>query len=375
MKILIIHGGEIKCPRGIYKTVRETAKYLVQMQHDVVLLQENPSNLSKEEYYEGFNIIRVKNRFDLYGLNIQMYFYLKNHFKDLNPDVIHVHGYHTLLSVEMIYLVKKIDPNIPIVFSPHFGILSHNTLAGKYLFGIYNNIMGKKNINLADKIIAASEFEAKNIIELLNVPESKLTIIPHGVDKIDVVKEQDSDGIIHLLYVGYLLKLKGVQYIINTLYELVYQKNINVCLTVVGDGPYKKRLKKKAENYNVDKYIKWEGFVSSSKTKKLLNYYKDADIVLLLSQSENYGIVVSESLASGTPVIVSKTTALKEFLGETGCYGVDYPPKPTKVVDQILNICRNNIKVGPLSDKIRTWDKVTKDYELIYRKLRSIKCR
>ncbi|MDY9922944.1 glycosyltransferase family 4 protein [Methanobacterium sp.] len=365
MKILIIHGGEIKCPGGVYKTVRETAKYLAEMGHDVVLLQENPSNLSKEEYYEGFNVVRVKNRFDLYGLNIQIYFYLKNHFKDLNPDVIHVHGYHSLFSVEIIYLVKKIDPNIPIVFSPHFGILSHNTLAGKYLSGTYNNIIGKKNINLVDKIIAASEFEAKNVIGLLNVPESKLTIIPHGVDKIDVIKKQDLDGPIHLLYVGHLLKLKGVQYIINALYELVHQKNIKVYLTVVGDGPYKKKLKKIAENYNVDKYIKWEGFVSSSNTKKLLNYYKDADMLLLLSQSENYGIVVSESLAMGTPVIVTKTTALNEFLDEVGCFGVSYPPNPKEVADAVLNIL-DNYSVGPFSEKIRTWSKVAKDYEQIY---------
>ena len=68
MKILIIHGGEITLPGGVYMTVRETAKHLADRGHEIILLQENPLSLPKEEFYDGFKIIRVKSRFfSLYG--------------------------------------------------------------------------------------------------------------------------------------------------------------------------------------------------------------------------------------------------------------------------------------------------------------------
>ena len=102
-----------------------------------------------------------------------------------------------------------------------------------------------------------------------------------------------------------------------------------------------------------------------------MSYYKKSDIFLLLSQSENYGIVVPEALTMGTPVIVTKRTALNEFLNEPGCFGVDYPPDPKEVANLILKIYKSDIKVGPFTKKIRTWNEVALDYEQLY--LRFIK--
>ena len=87
---------------------------------------------------------------------------------------------------------------------------------------------------------------------------------------------------------------------------------------------------------------------------------------MLLSKNENYGITVAEALALGTPVIVTKHSALREFLSEPGCFGVDYPPNPREVAELILKIVNSDVKVGPFSRKIRTWEEVVKDYEEIY---------
>ena len=90
------------------------------------------------------------------------------------------------------------------------------------------------------------------------------------------------------------------------------------------------------------------------------------DIFLLLSNSEAYGITVAEALALGIPCIITKITALNEFINEPGCFGVNYPPDPTEVAKMVLKIYTDDVKVGPFSDKIRTWDKVSKDYENVY---------
>lgn len=363
---------ETTAPGGINKTVIEIAKHLSIEGHNVTVLQANPLDLPTEEIYDGFKIIRVKTRFSdkLYGLHPEFYSFFKRNIARLKPDIVHIHGYHTLFSLEAIFLIKKTNPLVPLIFSPHFDISSHNTIAGKYLWNFYNSLIGKKVSKFPALICAASRFEAKNVHNILGVPENKIKIIPHGVDIIELNdKIKNKNKSLNILYTGYLLELKGVQYAIKALNELVTDNKINTTLTIFGKGPYEKDLKAVAEKLNVNKNIDWKGFVSSS---DLIAGYKKADVFILASISENYGIVVAEALALGTPVIVTKTTALNEFLDEPGCFGINYPPDPKKLAQLILKIYHENPRVGPFSNKIRTWDKVVGDYERLYYKICNI---
>lgn len=375
MKILMANYSEITCPGGVHKTITEVAKHLGKKNHEIIVLQGNSENLPVHDNHEGFEIIRVKLRTAkyLYGFSPEMYFYLKNNLKDLMPDVVHVHGYHTLFSPELIYLLKKMHPEVPIVFSPHLGLYSHNSFAGRYLTGIYN-IIGKNFIKYTDRVIVSSNYELNNTKKILNVPSEKFNVIPHGISGIDLIKRDSNKEEINLLYVGYLLELKGVQYILEALNELIHNKNVKANLTIIGEGPYKKNLKKIADKLDITDFINFKKFIPLSKSEELSNYYKRSDILLLLSQSENYGIVVLEALAMGTPTIVTKGTALEEFLNEPGCFGVNFPPHPAEVAELILKIHRNNIKVGPFSNRISTWDQIAKDYEKQYESICQTKC-
>ena len=132
-------------PGGINMVVREIAKNISIMGHECVVLQPNPANLPDEEIYEGFKIIRVSSILDkyFYGLSLGIYQFLKNNLKEINPDVIHINGYHTLQSIEVIHTIKRLDPSIPLIFSPHHDV-SPGTIAGKYLMGVHN-YFGKNN--------------------------------------------------------------------------------------------------------------------------------------------------------------------------------------------------------------------------------------
>lgn len=368
MRILITNYSEVRSPGGVHKTIIEMARHLTKIGHQAIIIQANPLNLPSEEIYEGFKIIRIKSKFGdkLYGLHPELYPFLKNSILRLKPDVVHIHGYHTLFSPEIILLVKKINPTIPLVFSPHFGTLSHNTFAGKYLWNFYNQIIGKKMISLSNSICAASRYEASNLHNILKVPCEKIKIVPHGVDIIDLSHQRDKTGTINLLYAGHILKIKGIQYLIKALYILNFKIGVKTKLTIIGEGPYKLKLKKLADKLNVNQFIYWNGFLSSY---ELVNEFKKADIFLLTSMSENYGIIVTEALASGIPVVVTKTTALNEFLNESGCFGIDFPPDSVKLAELVLKIYSSDVQIGPFSDKVRTWDKVIVDYEKMYEKV------
>ena len=169
-------------PGGINKVVREIAKNVSNMGHETIVLQPNPAGLPDEEIYEGFKIIRISSPLDkyLYGISIGLYRDLKSSLKDINPDIIHVNGYHTLQSIEVIHTIKRIDPNIPLIFSPYHDVAS-GTFAGKYLMNLHN-FFGKRAIKKCDYITSSSQFEAGNAVKILNVDPNKLKVIPLGVD-------------------------------------------------------------------------------------------------------------------------------------------------------------------------------------------------
>lgn len=365
MKILMINYSEVTSPGGVHKTIIEVAKNLSKMGHEVTVLQGNSKGFPNKENYEGFQIIRVKSKIAdyLYGFSPEISFYLKNHFKELNPEIVHVHGYHTLFSPEMIYLIKKIDSKIPIVFTAHYDPLNRSTVAGKLFGGLYNYLIGKKLFKTVNTVISISDFEASNI-KMIQHPN--ITVVPHGIDNVNI-KDNKKDETLKLLYVGYLLDYKGVQHIIMAVERLVKVENLeNVKLTIIGEGKFKKKLIKLSKELNLEDFIYWKPFLPHN---QVLEEMEKHDIFLILSKTEGYGIVVAESLSRGTPVIVTNGTALEEFTIENGCFGVDYPPKPEEVTNLIMNIHENEVEIGPFSEKIRTWDKVAEDYELIYGKL------
>jgi glycosyltransferase involved in cell wall biosynthesis len=371
MKILLINYMETTSPGGINKVVLEIAKNLSN-KHEVIVLQPNPLKLAREEVYNSFKIIGVKSRISkyLYGLNPAIYFYLKKNIKKINPDIVHIHGHHTLFSFQLVRIINKLISMVPIVYSPHYMPHGHDSMAGKYLWKIHNKIFKAFVLKKIDCIITASKFERDNFLKDISQDlEKKIYIIPHGIDDIKVNSKIKSinENKINLIYAGYLQKRKGVHYALRVLHELIRKNAMDsITFNIIGKGKYENTLRNLARELKIDEYIKWKGFLPREEFAEEIS---NADIFLLLSKNENYGITVPETLSLGTPIIVSNNSALKEFLNEPGCFGVDYPPDPKRVAELILQITRKEVKIGPFSNRIKTWDKVVEHYNKIYNDL------
>jgi glycosyltransferase involved in cell wall biosynthesis len=182
MKILFTNYSEVTSSGGVHKTMREIAKNLSLNGHEVTILQGNPSDLPENEIYEGYRIIRLNlplaNK--LYGLDIKIHSYLKKHLIELKPDIIHVHGYHTLFSPSIIYGAKIIEPNIPIIFSPYLDI-SRSTFLGRFLWEPYNFAMKRFITRYISCFISCSLFEQNTLMKIFNLNSDILFRIPLGV--------------------------------------------------------------------------------------------------------------------------------------------------------------------------------------------------
>ena len=359
---------ETLSPGGANKVVAELGKHLSKKGHTITVLQGNPLKLASEEIYEGFKIVRIRSPLEkhLYSLNGKLYLYLKKHLKELDPQVVHLHG-HVLTTPEVFYAVRKSDRSIPTVVNFHVDSFS-GTLGRKLFWNLYTKI--DKNVaKKATHIVADSNFEADYVRKTFCVHDDKQSTIHLGVDPVFQQtslrhRKSRSKEEIRVLYVGYLIKRKNVHAVLCALYELVHILDKREAhLTIVGSGPEKGNLLHLAEHLQIEDQITWKELLSET---ELVNEYLEADAFLLLSKSEAYGITVAEALSLGTPCIVADVTALHEFTSEPGCFGVKSPPHPPTVARLIVHICENEIKVGPFSNKIRAWEQVVREYEAVY---------
>jgi glycosyltransferase involved in cell wall biosynthesis len=366
MNILLTNNMETLSAGGMNRVVAELGSQLSQRGHTVTVLQGNPLRLPSEEFYAGFKIIRVKAPLErYYALNGKLFFYLRKHLREINPQVIHLHG-HTLVSPEVLFAVKQFDPSLPVVLNFHVDTFS-GTVARKVFWRVYKRVC-KKMAETATHIVADSDFEADYIRLTFDVKNDKLSTIPLGSDPVFKKKlinpAKSNREVVKLLFIGYLIKRKNVQSIIFALYELIHRFKINEArLTLIGSGPEKANLLRLAAELGVEGHVIWKEHLN---TEELATELSEADVFLLLSKSEAYGITVAEALSVGTPCIVTNTTALREFIKEPGCFEVESPPDPEKVARLILYILENDVEVGPFSEKIRPWVRVIQDYEIVY---------
>jgi glycosyltransferase involved in cell wall biosynthesis len=368
MRILIVSGSDISKIGGVLVGIREVARRLVARGDHCTVLSINSGGLPKEDWIDGIHIIRVDSPISKWFLEMSPR--VGQRFMSLirtspTPDIIHLHGYSTLLSHETALLCKLEARRY--IYTPHYSPFAHIHPLGGLLFKL-GRPAGSMIFGLAQRVVCISQFESDTVRNHFGVPLDKISIVPNGVDFIEHGNEsgriKNGTNPIRLLYVGYLIELKGIQYILKAVQKLIIKMKLNVELVVAGSGYYEPVLRKLAKDLGIGKNVKWVGDVRKN---DLIQLYRDADISLLLSASENFGTVVAESLAVGTPAIVTTNSALAEFVNEPGCYGIAYPPDTDNLARLIVDVYRSGRKTGPFSRKIRTWDEVSTEYERIYR--------
>lgn len=199
-------------------------------------------------------------------------------------------------------------------FIVHFHITRYGEyqgckLSGRDLYAFLNRLYVPFDRNLlkkADGIIAPSQNmigEFKNIADTTK----QIEIIPNGVDlglfrplSPRTFDSQEKN----ILYAGRLDARKGIDILFYAFREI--KKTIKAKLTIVGDGIEKSRLMHLAKSLNIS-----VDFIGRVPQQNLPEVYNKADLVIVPSIYEPFGLVALESMACGTPTIVS--TACPDF--------------------------------------------------------------
>jgi glycosyltransferase involved in cell wall biosynthesis len=349
------------CPRyfpdigGVETDVKEISERLVSKGHDVEVITTDPGGkLKKEDLVNGVKVTRFKSFApgSAYYFAPQIYSYLKKH----NYDVIHAHSYHALPA----FFAAISERKKKFVFSPYYHRGGHTPF--RNLLHKPYKLFGKMIFSRADTVICISEYEKRLVESDFNVAEKTIKI-PNGLNLSEFKslkrrKNENKEKV--LLYVGRLEEYKGVQYIIQSLPDLQDFK-----LRIVGKGPYENELHNITEKLGVGERIEW---LKNLSREELLDCYADADIFLMLSSHESYGITAAEALASGTPCVVAKGSALDEFVDGIQCLGIDEPIKKEKVIKSVIKLkdMKQNNEFDMKNLTIFDWDYVTEKIEKVY---------
>ncbi|HIH43708.1 MAG TPA: glycosyltransferase family 4 protein [Candidatus Methanoperedenaceae archaeon] len=349
------------CPRyypfigGVETYVREISERLAKRGFDVEVICTDPSR--RLPGIETVNRVRVR-RFpalapgDAYYFSPQLYLHLIKH----KYDLIHAHSYHAFPAL-FAALAKN---GSRFVFTPYYHGGGHTRL--RNMLHIPYRFLGNMIFRRADRVTCLSRYEREKVMSDFRVRSGKIEKIPVGMnpDEFAGITPLKRQGGKKILYTGRIEEYKGIQHIIKALPHLDGFE-----LEIIGTGPYEGLLRRLAERLNVAGKITWHGAMTRD---RLLQHYASADVFVMLSTHESYGITVAESLASGTPCIVACGSALEEFVDGVNCLGITVPVNAEKVVDAIKKIessSHGQKYAGPV--KFMDWDTVTERLIEVYR--------
>jgi len=175
------------------------------------------------------------------------------------------------------------------------------------------------------RTICCSQYMMEQITDIFQLPPDKVDVIPNGIDaesfkhdvSIDLYRRKyvpPGDKLV--FFVGRLVYEKGVQTAIEAM-TLIMNKVPNVTFVVAGTGPHLNQLKAMVSAFGLEGKVKFTGHLD---TDALYAFYRSADLTVVPSLYEPFGMVVLESMAMGTPTIVADTGGLSEIVvhEETG---------------------------------------------------------
>jgi len=307
---------------GISRHCLGLTKALVKKNHEVrVITLEFPGAPEYEEI-EGMKIHRVK--IELGHPNFITWTFIFNHFmeklvailnQEVEFDVIHIHDWLTA----PVGIASKYYLNKPLVSTVHSieigraqGLHSPDSLLidGLEWWMTYES----------KRVISCSSSMKWELENHFHLPSEKITVIPNAVDISKYEKQIDREAVKRrygiepyervVLFVGRLVPQKGVEYLIRAI-PLILQQHGNVKFVIAGDGWSKDYLEDLARSVGFIDKIRFLGFISDSELTELT---MSADVLVVPSVYEPFGIVALEGMAAGVPVVAANVGGLSEII-------------------------------------------------------------
>jgi len=323
-------------------------------------------------------------------------------YKNPSPDfATWVYLMNINMQKEAAALVNSLDGKVDI-FHAHDWLVANSGIGLKHVFRkpllatIHSTEIGRRNGIHFDyermiheteawltyeawKVICCSNYMVSHVKWAFGLPEDKMIMIPNGVNIQEYEKNQNVDLSLFrrrfalpeekiVLFVGRLVYEKGIHVLINAVPKVL--EKVNAKFVVVGNGYMKEPLSNLVKSIGLAHKVIFTGFVDD---ETLRNLQKCADVSVVPSLFEPFGIVAIEAMAATTPVVVSDTGGLSEIV-EHDVTGVKvYPNNPNSLAWGIAKVLLDENYANRLKNNAYkkaqekyNWDKISQQTKTVY---------
>ncbi len=253
------------------------------------------------------------------------------------PDIVH---YHLTLSAQGPLSVFRRVPTVYSFYGPwhgEFAVESEELLARSgagyraYLRAQMNaqRIMQRRLLRRADRVVVLSEFSRSRVSEIAPERAAGAVVIPGGVDPAHFHPAPANDtwrtelglpaDAFVVLTVRRLARRMGIDLLLEALAR-VRAEGINAVCLIAGSGPLRAELERQARVLGLGDAVRFLGFVAD---ERLPDLYRLADLFVVPTRAEeNFGLIILEAAACGTPVAATPAGSLPELLQLTNPGGL-----------------------------------------------------
>jgi glycogen(starch) synthase len=311
---------------GLGRHVRKLAENLVREGVEVHVLTRGAREHTAEENRAGVIVHRVaeppfpKNDLEQFVAWVQD---MNTHMRAAGAELVErigfdlIHGHDWLVAKACESLARLSDlPYLTTIHATEYG--RHQGWVGKHPQSYIHRVetrMAKR----ADGVICCSHYMRGHVADVFGIDEARVTVIPNGIDPEDLVAVDDlvalrarfaSPDERLVLLIGRLVYEKGFQIALDALPGVIENLG-DVRFLVAGSGTHEEELKRQATKLGLDEHGTFLGWIGDDVLHSL---YRIADLCVVPSLYEPFGIVALEAMASGVPCIVADTGGLREVV-------------------------------------------------------------
>jgi glycogen synthase len=312
---------------GLARHVRKLSEALVDLDVDVHVLTRGGEESPPEEEAAGVHIHRVREPKRPTDLG-EFVAWVERMNADMlaagvelgdSHEFALVHGHDWLVAMACDHLARRFGaPLVTTIHATEYGrhqgwVEEHPQ---SHIHGVERWIT-----NRADRVIACSYYMREQIADIFGVPDEKIVVIPNGIDPEDL-QPQDEHELERLrmqfadpdeklvLLLGRLVYEKGFQLALEAMPSLI-ERLPTTRFLVAGSGTHEAELRRQASQLGLMEHGTFLGWIGDDVLHSL---YRIADVCVVPSIYEPFGLVALEAMASGCPCIVADTGGLREVV-------------------------------------------------------------
>ena len=353
------------------------ARHVASQGVEVAILTSHFKGLPRQQVIDGYQVHRVPVlRHHVYKCSIyEMFSFVANSVipswrlaRRFRPDLVHIHsgfptgplGYWLKVALGIPYIMTLHGGEVPGFLPEEVGTLQKILAPATWVVW-----------NAAESVIAVSD--GLRDLSLQAIPSVDIQVIPNGVDCryfSPTPTCRESDGPFRMLFVGRVVRQKGLSYLLNALGNMKAHGAANWHLRIVGDGPMRPHLEAEAAQRDIADLVEFTGWLPF---EQIPDEMRSADLFVLPSIVEGMPLVLLQAMACGLPVIATEVSGSVDLV-QQGRNGVLVPAKDPAALAEALTALLDDrslcSQMGARSREIALtmdWSAIARSYYALYR--------